>query len=230
MSSLEQLEARLDALQRENDRLKAARECENLMSAYSYLGSAHRLRDYMQLWADREDSCLEMPWGVYEGYEGVCRCYLTDHTDREAPEAEQDLKGTMFIHPMTTCRLVVAEDGNTARGAWISLGVEAVAGNAMWCLSKYGVDFIRMPEGWRIWHLRLYPLFLTPYYVPFTEKEAGFEGMDVHPDRGPSSPRYEYSPESMYPYNEPVIPVAYRSFDELEPIIKNETENPVSTE
>lgn len=217
--TLEEIAAQLEELKAENARLKAARECENLMSGYSYLGSAHRLREYMKLWADRPDTCLEMPWGIYEGYEGVCRCYLTDHTDRDDPGAEDELKGTMFIHPMTTCRLVVAEDGETARGAWVSPGVEAVAGTAMWCMSKYAVDFIKMPEGWRIWHMRLYPLFLTPYDVPFTEKDKTFNVSDVHPDRGPSSPRYEYDLEAMYPRNEPVIPLEYKSFDELEPII-----------
>ena len=91
--TLEQLAQELEALKAENERLKAARECENLMATYSYLGSAHRLREYMQLWADREDSCLEMPWGVYDGYSGVCRCYLEDHTDRSAPEALEELEG-----------------------------------------------------------------------------------------------------------------------------------------
>lgn len=216
--TLEQLAEQVEQLRRENERLKAARECENLMATYSYLGSAHRLKEYMQLWADREDSCLEMPWGVYDGYRGVCRCYLEDHTDRSALEADE-LKGCMFIHPMTTCRLEVAGNGETARGAWISLGVEAVNGTAMWCMSKYAVDFIRVPDGWRIWHMKLYPVFLTPYDVPFTEKDKSFGLGEVHPDRAPTAPRYDYDLEAMYPFNEPVIPRPYQSFDELEPII-----------
>lgn len=217
--TLEELAAQIEGLKKENARLRAARECENLMSAYSYLGSAHRLRDYMKLWADRPDTKLEMPWGVYDGYEGVCRCYLTDHTDRNESGAEEELRGTMFIHPMTTCRLEVAGDCQTARGAWISPGIEAVNNVAMWCMSKYAVDFINTPEGWRIWRMRLYPLFLTPYDVPFTEKDKDFGVLEVHPDRGPSSPRYEYDLRAMYPYNEPVIPLAYETYSELEPFI-----------
>lgn len=218
--TIEELAAELEALKAENERLKAARECENLMATYCYLGSAHRLADYMKLWAEREDTMLEMPWGVYEGYAGVCRCYLKDHTDRNAPDAEAELKGTMFIHPMTTCKLTVAGDGRTARGAWISPGVEAVNGSAMWCLSKYAVDFILTPGGWRIWHMKLYPVFLTPYDTPFTVKDTGFGMGEVHPDRGPSAPRYDYDLDAMYPYNEPVIPQEFEHFEELEPIIK----------
>ncbi|MCD8087357.1 MAG: nuclear transport factor 2 family protein [Oscillospiraceae bacterium] len=217
--ALDALTARLNELEAENKRLRAARDCENLMAGYSYLGSAHRLRDYMKLWADRPDSRLEMPWGIYDGYEGVCRCYLEDHTDRGDPGAEQELKGTMFIHPMTTCRIIVAEDLQTARGAWVSPGVEAVAGTAMWCMSKYAVDFISTPDGWRIWHMKLYPVFLTPYEVPFTEKDKTDGIGAVHPDHAPSCPRYDYDLEAMYPFNEPILPLAYTHFDELEPII-----------
>lgn len=217
--TLEELALELNALKAENERLKAARACENLMARYSYLGSAHRLEEYMQLWANRPDSRLEMPWGVYDGYEGVCRCYLKDHTDRHAPGSEEELRGTMFIHPMTTCCLEVARDGKTARGAWVSPGVEAVRGNAMWCMSKYSVDFIRTETGWRIWKMRLYPIFLTPYDVPFTEKDAGFGVLNVHPDHEPSSPRYEYNLEAMYPENEPALPLAHETYQDLEPFI-----------
>ncbi len=219
--TIEELASEVEALKLECHRLRAARACENLMSDYAYLVAAHRLKEYMALWSKRPDARLEMPWGVYDGYEGVCKCYLQDHTDRSEPGALEELKGCMFLHPMTTAAVEVAADGKTARGAWMSPGAEAFTGAAHWCWSKYGVDFIYEDGAWKIWHLRLYPLFLTPYDKPFTTPEdENLNTFATRADHGPSSPRFSYSLDSFYPENEPVLPLPYTTFSELEDIIK----------
>ena len=45
------------------ERMAAAQACRNLMGKYSYLHTAMRHREYVGLWADREDDLLVMPWG-----------------------------------------------------------------------------------------------------------------------------------------------------------------------
>ena len=67
------------------ERLHALQACRNLMGCYSYYHTAFRHIDYVDLWAKRDDDCLEMPWGIYDDYEGVRRCYLEDHDDRSYP-------------------------------------------------------------------------------------------------------------------------------------------------
>ena len=66
----------LEELAFELDRLGAAQKCEQLMSTYVNLHAAMRHYAYMKLWAHRDDCKLEMPWGAYEGFAGVERCYL----------------------------------------------------------------------------------------------------------------------------------------------------------
>ena len=64
------------------DRIEAAQACRNLMGKYSYFHTAMRNKEYVTLWADRDDDLLVMPWGYYKGIEGVRACYLQDHGDR----------------------------------------------------------------------------------------------------------------------------------------------------
>ena len=69
----------MEELAFELDRVGAAQQCEQLMSVYVSLHMEMRHIEYMKLWAHRPDCKLEMPWGAYEGFEGVERCYLKDH-------------------------------------------------------------------------------------------------------------------------------------------------------
>ncbi len=78
----------LDELKLGFDRIEAAHACRNLMGKYSYLHTAMRNKDYVQLWAQRDDDLLVMPWGYYQGIEGVRKCYLEDHGDRNDPEIQ----------------------------------------------------------------------------------------------------------------------------------------------
>ena len=79
----------LDELKLGFDRIEAAHACRNLMGKYSYLHTAMRNKDYVQLWAQRDDDLLVMPWGYYQGIEGVRKCYLEDHGDRNDPEIQK---------------------------------------------------------------------------------------------------------------------------------------------
>lgn len=100
------------------ERIEAAQACRNLMGKYSYLHTAMRNIDFMNLWANREDDILAMPWGYYLGIEGVRKCYLEDHGDRSDPmvQASPIFKGGMMMHAMDTAVIEVAKDGKTAKG------------------------------------------------------------------------------------------------------------------
>jgi hypothetical protein len=52
----------------------------------------------------------------------------------------------------------LAGDGKTAKGMWYSIGQETLAlpdgkAEARWILAKIAVDFLKEPDGWKIWHL-----------------------------------------------------------------------------
>ena len=76
----------LEELKLAFDRLQAIDDCRNLMSRYIYLHNMERHREYaVELWSHREDCRLQMPWGRYDGWEGVAECYLKDHGDACGP-------------------------------------------------------------------------------------------------------------------------------------------------
>ena len=50
------------------ERLEAAQACRNLMGRYSYLHTAFRNKEFMELWAKREDVSQTMPFGKFVGY------------------------------------------------------------------------------------------------------------------------------------------------------------------
>ena len=106
------------------------------------------------------------PMGKYLGFENVKKCYLDHHFDRGDEGAEEKMKGAVFFHHLDTPIIEVAADGKTARGAWWSPGHETFprgdrepGQGAIWAWSKYGADFIKEDDGWKIWRIRIYPMF-----------------------------------------------------------------------
>ena len=221
----------LELLTLKLERLEAVQACRNLMGKYSYYHTAFRNREYIDLWAKREDDLLVMPWGIYRGFEGVKTCYMNDHGDRSDPAVRDLLKGAVMMHEMDTEIIEVAADGKTAKGAWLSPGHEtylegAVPGladenarripHAEWCWGKYAVDFIRDADGqWKIWHMRLYPLFKCEYGESWvdTRQPTAEDYTFMSSERAASW--WSYSPTEVYPANEPAIPWPYEKFEDV---------------
>lgn len=221
----------LEELTLKLERLEAVEACRNLMGKYSYYHTAFRNREYIDLWAKREDDLLVMPWGTYRGFEGVRACYMKDHGDRSDPAVLESLKGAVMMHEMDTEVIEVAADGKTAKGAWLSPGHETymegrVPGfsdadaepvpRAEWAWSKYAVDFIRDEDGqWKIWHMRLYPLFKCEYGTSWVDavqpKPEDYTFMSSERAVG----MWSYSPTEVYPANEPAIPWPYEKFEDV---------------
>lgn len=227
------------------DRIAAAQECRNLMGRYSYLHTASRNIEFMNLWADREDDLLVMPWGYYKGKSGVVDCYVKGHGDRSDPRVLESpmLKGGMMMHAMDTCVVEVASDGKTAKGCWISPGHESMflpdetkypnwnpscgpvpkedmVPSCEWAWSKYQADFILEGDQWKFWKMRLWPIYKTDFYVPWTQHpemeilENPFDDALPLPEKN-----WEWSAETVYPANEPEPPLPYRTYADAVPVL-----------
>ena len=221
----------LEQLTLKLERLEAVQACRNLMGKYSYYHTAFRNKEYIDLWAKRDDDLLVMPWGSYKGFEGVKACYLNDHGDRSEPGMLDSLKGAVMMHEMDTEVIEVAADGKTAKGAWISPGhetyvdgqvpgleKEASSGkaHAEWCWGKYAVDFIKDDDGqWKIWHMRLYPLFKCEYGDSWVDTKQPTTDDYTFTSSERSTSWWSYSPTEVYPANEPAIPWPYKTFDDV---------------
>lgn len=223
------------------DRMAAAQACRNLMGKYSYLHTAMRHREYVGLWADREDDLLVMPWGYYKGKQGVVTCYVHDHGDRYDPEVQNSpiFKGAMMMHAMDTAVVEVAGDCKTARGCWISPGHEScfipnpeknpdwkkgdpitddmLEPSTEWAWSKYQVDFINENGEWKFWKMRLWPIYKTDFYVSWIDHpdmdaaDFPFKNYSPLPE-----PNWSWSPDSVYPANEPEPPLPYEHYEDLD--------------
>ena len=135
------------------------------------------------------------------------------------------------MHEMDTEVIEVAADGKTAKGAWISPGHETYVdgqvpgrpeetgdgkAHAEWCWGKYAVDFIKDADGqWKIWHMRLYPLFKCEYGTSWVDAEQPTADEFAFTRAEKNVSMWTYSPNEVYPANEPAIPWPYKSFDDV---------------
>jgi hypothetical protein len=224
------------------ERLEAAHEIQNIMSSYVYMHTAGLHRECVSLFTVKQhDTKIEMMWGIYEGKDAAYRCYSVDHLKLEG-QGEQR-RGRMQMHTLTTPLIEVAGDGKTAKGVWIAPGHETAAGKgkalANWAWCKYGADFIREDRLWKIWHLRVYGLFMTAFDKPWTEVGeviglheefmALMPGVTLVPGEPPSfkysvdrppSGGWEYRTDAIYPYDQPSPPQPYENWDDSMSCVK----------
>ena len=141
------------------------------------------------------------------------------------------LRGAVMMHEMDTEVIEAAEDGKTAKGAWISPGHETYVdgqvpgrpdetgdgkAHAEWCWGKYAVDFIKDADGqWKIWHMRLYPLFKCEYGTSWVEAEQPTADEFAFTSAEKNVSMWTYSPTEVYPANEPAIPWPYKHFEDV---------------
>ena len=64
------------------------------------------------------------------------------------------------VHPLGTYNIVVADDGQTAKATFTSLGYERCG----WSFGKYANDYIKIDGAWYIWHKKWLRGFSASYY------------------------------------------------------------------
>ena len=209
------------------DKIEAEQECRNLMGKTSLLLGENSTMKFVDLWAKRGDCTLAMPWGCYDGYEGVKRCYTVDHKDIGNESAFETLKGFWYFDQISTGYIEVADDLQTARAtfqSWKSVTNPSYnekyeySRNSYYVWGKFAVDFIFEDGVWKFWHMRFYLLFKAIYGagrindLPY----RGFELREITCDR-PTLPAYSWSPEAIYPADEPALPEPYTTFADVAP-------------
>ncbi|WP_416978973.1 nuclear transport factor 2 family protein [Streptomyces sp. T028] len=169
----EQPTPELAALQRRITALEDVWAIENLMSRHEYLHAAGLNEEEL-------DTCfaLSQPdlsfepedWGVWEGAEAIRLCYV----DGAPPVGP----GMMTEHATSTALVVVADDGRTAKGVWMSPGHETFASpdgdsHVFWSWGRYGVDFVKENGRWKFWHFHIYTTFRTPFATSWVDSALG---------------------------------------------------------
>jgi hypothetical protein len=202
------------------DRLLAAHEIQNLMSRYEYLHMANLHAETIQLFAqDTPGVRLENgARGVYEGLAGVRRFY------GDLAKGMANPVGQLHLHTSTTPVIEVAGDGKTAQGVWVSPGVETSPAkdggepSAMWAWIKYGVDFVKEADEWKIWRLHMYRIFMTPYDKSWADVDPAPARQSPSADR-PNTYDWVYR-RTVRPENVPAPPEPYRTWDDSQSFVK----------
>lgn len=200
------------------ERLEAIHQIKNLMGRYAYCHLAHDHRGCFELSAVETPSVrAELPFGIYEGRAGLERLYLGFFG-----VADRDPAGRMHGHAMTTPVIEVAQDLQTAKGAWMSMGhatdkFQSDTFRASWRWVKYGCDFIQENGAWKIWHLHVYGVFATPYDKSWVESQPREHGdpppmpKEFAPDRSASA-FWQYRSDVAV-VNHPAPPEPYTTFE-----------------
>jgi len=206
------------------ERMQGADACENIMGRLSYYYTAARMTELVTLFSKAKSVKIEMPWGIYRGSDAASRCFLMDHVDRNTKDKAryETLKGRMVIHDMCSPMVEVAGDAKTARGCWISPGLEAYAkdgkGNGYWSWYRFAADFILEQGDWKLWHLVMYPYFASEYRKNWAESpKFVFAPETNHADEA-APEQYYYDVKTAYPDDEPELPVPYATFADVTPV------------
>jgi hypothetical protein len=203
------------------ERIEAVHQIKNVMGRYAYAHLANMHKECYELSALNTPGVrAELPFGIYEGRAGLERLYIGFFGPMDREPA-----GRMHLHTMTTPIIEIASDLKTGKGVWISPGhatdkYRGTEFKASWRWVKYGCDFVKEDGKWKIWHLRVYGIFATPYDKSWVEsqpqpgKPAGPPPMppEFAPDR-PAHEFWQYRGDLAFP-NEPVTPEPYETFDE----------------
>lgn len=209
------------------EKYAALHDCENIIGRLFYYSSTFDAQDILALWADREDATLEFPFGGYRGIEGVKRYYLDVMGDRSDAAQYENLRGVMCVSLLENEIVQVAEDGRTARGVWLSPGIETYGrsvrfeectGRGFWTYGKVAADFILEEGQWKLWHLRWYLVFRTEYHNDWVlpHEYLGNILKDPACDYPPRTPVLQYDIDAVMDDGFE-IPEPYETFSEVAP-------------
>ena len=129
------------------DRLWDQYQIRNLMARYAYYGFEENGDGIMELFSKRDDAFVDCEgMGVFEGPAGLKEFFIDWH--KKLNDEETDPRGIMALHALSTEMIEVASDGQTARGLWVSPGIEAKRREdgemeSYWIWGEYQNDFIR---------------------------------------------------------------------------------------
>jgi hypothetical protein len=242
LMAAEGLEKRIQALEDKNkriehelDRVKAVNEIQNLMSKYEYWHTGDQSDKKAKFIAQKTPGVrIEyITSGVFEGSKGMNK-FLVDH--HGGGGNARKYVGGLAVHPLTTPIIEVAGDGKTARGLWISPGVEVhdIKGKltALWILEEYAADFVKEDGIWKWWRIHLFRCYQCPFDKPWTEIDCQdyFDNVlqirrhhDIvsKPDR-PTTVNQMYSPKvkSLLQQGIPPAPEPYETYEEWMACVK----------
>jgi hypothetical protein len=152
-------------------------DIQNVMAKHSYYYAAQeQWKELDEVWSKKKD---DISYGHNDGYyvgrKSVEAYYGAKNENRRKQTLQsvnklfpdiKDVKenegvGDLVMHTLTTPYIEIAEDGQTAKGVWMSVGLCSGVGkdgklNAIWLWEKFATDFVKEDGQWKIWHFQIY--------------------------------------------------------------------------
>ena len=156
------------------DRYEDRRDIKNLMS--KYVASLLLKREktmFESFWSKRDDICLGVNEGYYQGPEAIKGFYAAidkytaatrdllvklfpKETEGKTPEELYGI-GPFELKAINNPVIEIATDGETAKGMWCCCGNSTTVTTrgpvSNWVFATYAADFIREGDEWKLWHL-----------------------------------------------------------------------------
>lgn len=150
--TVEELEAKVKALENEVQRLKDIEEIKYLQRAYGFYLENWMGEDLADLFVDSPDAVLKIAAGQFVGTENIRTFFRHGQKDVEHHKSENP----EFRHQVMQLNGVVdvAPDGKTAQGRWYGFGANAfpheggVSPN--WMGGTYEVDYVKDNGKWKL--------------------------------------------------------------------------------
>jgi len=241
----ETLEEKVRRLEKMAQQAQDVQEIQNVMSRHCFLDASDQTRLQVdEVWAHKApDVCTAHSQIRSVGLDSLYQLadmhdkMAEDHIDQvhklfpEIPKENRDLVGWMKMHTLCSPYIIVAGDGQTAKGTWESPGFATMPMNgklqAVWMWERFAADFIKEDSKWKLWHFNAMSQFNTPYEKSWVMSalELNVMGGPLNgpPGGGPELPAL--SPVRNEPYNPrklcgplspnfPPQPVPYETFSE----------------
>jgi hypothetical protein len=142
-------------------------EIQNVASAHEYYhGAFLHNEEIRDIWSKRDDIAWKNNNDYYANRKDFNNFYGVGIK-------QANPLGALWYHMLTTPIIEVSGDGQTAQAIWMSFGNVSGAGGtgtmSQWTEEKYSMDFIKEDGKWKIWHLRTYVEYYSPFQKSWTE-------------------------------------------------------------
>ena len=204
-------------------RVWSVEEIKDLMGRRAvYSANEERDRELNELWVSEPQHMATASFGrntgYYVGLDAIRDYYVESHRRRIASLGGV---GYMECHAVSSPYVRLAEDGQSARGLWYSIGQETYPGpdgtvKALWVHDKVAADFLLEEDGWKIWHLVLSNDVWHPAGVPMGAMPVKLPPeMDwIAQEFGtPTVPMQVHNPLYLWSDDYPAMPKPYRTMD-----------------
>jgi len=185
--TVEELEAKVKALENEVQRLKDIDEIKYLQRAYGYYLENWMAEDLIDLFVDSPDAALKVAAGQFFGKENIRHFF--HHTDKDIVIEKSD--NPEFRHQVMQLNGVVdvAPDGKTAQGRWYGFGANAFPNEGgispNWMGGTYEVDYVKDNGKWKLKVVHWCMAFNAPYggsWVPESRRNDKKTDTPYQPD------------------------------------------------